>query len=152
MVTASNKIRGVIVTADGLDLTPLFNVLDEVVPSEFWVLGNEIGDRYLFEPQPDFIIAVLTPNSEGDASSVLQGFTNLDVILRTGRSAERRIPTLVLVPPSMPVLSPAAGATFVSTPLSDKQALKLHLWGLLCSYFGRERSYCTRHTEGTRMY
>lgn len=128
MVAALSQIRGAIVTAGGLDLTPLFEVLGEVVPGEFWVLGNEIGDRYLFEPQPDCIISVLAPNSEGDAASGMQGFTNLDVIMRAGRSAERQVPTLVLVPPSVPVPSPAAGATFVSCPLSDKQALKLHLW------------------------
>jgi len=63
----------------------------------------------------------------------------LDVILRAGRSAERRIPTLVLIPPPMPLPAPAADAMFVSCPLSDKEALKLHLWAFFAPILAAER-------------
>ena len=84
MVTVSSQIRGTVVAAGGLDLTPLFDVLDEVAAGRFWVLGNEIGDPYLFDPQPDYVISVLaTPNND-DTTSGRQGFSNLGALFRTG--------------------------------------------------------------------
>lgn len=121
--------RGSIITVAGTDLRDLFTVFGRLGRWEFSVTVNEIGDLHLFQPIPDFVVGVLA-DSEGidDSEPSVVGFDNLDVMLRVGRAVERRIPTLVLVPPSIAMPSPTAGVVFAQCDLHDLAALEVHLW------------------------
>ena len=116
-------MRATVVTASGLDLRTLIDVLRRVGIQDVSVFANAIGDSSLFEPLPDFVVGVLSP----DASDPQQGLTNLDVMLRIGRSAEHKIPTLLIVPPPLLALSPTVDVRIAYCPTDNDEALTTHI-------------------------
>ena len=121
-------VRASIVTAGGGGLGILFDVLGELGVRDIWVLGNSIGDRYLFDPSPDMAIGVLNPRSVESSEEPSEGLSNLDVMLRIGRAAERGVPAIVIVPPPLATPSPADGVAFALCPVDHQSALSTHLW------------------------
>jgi hypothetical protein len=116
-------VRATVVTASGVDLRILIDALRRVDTQDISVFTNSIGDSSLFEPSPDFVVGVLSPV----ANDPQQGLTNLDVMLRIGRSAEKQIPTLLIVPPPLLALSPMADVAIAYCPTDNEAALTLHI-------------------------
>jgi hypothetical protein len=104
------------------------DALGEMGISEMWVLANAIGDRYLFDPLPDMVIGILNPQAEVGSEVSSEGLSNLDVMLRVGRSAERGVPTILIIPPPLTAPSLASGVVFALCPPDNGAALRLHLW------------------------
>jgi Restriction endonuclease len=123
-------VRAAVVRAGGVVLAPLINALGQVGAQDVFVLANAIGDSNLFDPVPDFVVGVLSPLA-GESQG--QGLTNLDVILRVGRSVERDLPTLLIVPPPLPALAPTAGLAFAYCPTDSDAALYFHLSALVAT-------------------
>lgn len=121
-------MRASVATAGGVGLGVLFDVLGELGVSDIWVLGIPIGDRYLLDPFPDMVIGVLNPRPEESNEEPSKGLSNLDVMLRIGRAAERGVPAIVIVPPPLAVPSPAEGVVFAPCPVDHQSALSTHLW------------------------
>jgi hypothetical protein len=127
-------VRASIATAGSVGLGVLFDVLGELGVSDIWVLGNPIGDRYLFDPSPDMMIGVLNPGPEERNEKPSKGLSNFDVMLRIGRAAERGVPAIVIVPPPLAVPSPAEGVVFAPCPADHQSALSTHLWAFTTAY------------------
>ncbi len=123
-------MRATIITAGGLVLKPLIEALGRAGVHEAAVFANAIGDAYMFEPPPDFVVAVLSPLSR---ESQEQGMTNLDVMLRVGRSVERKLPTLLIVPPPLTPLAATVGVSFAHCPIDHDAALDFHLSALIAT-------------------
>jgi hypothetical protein len=123
-------VRAAVVRAGGVVLESLINALGRVGTQDVFVLANAIGDSNLFDPIPDFVVGVLSPLA-GEFQG--QGLTNLDVMLRIGRSVERELPTLLIVPPPLPALAPTAGLAFAYCPISGDAALYFHLSALVAT-------------------
>lgn len=130
-------MRASIVTPAGVALGTLFDVLGEQGVREVWVLGNSIGDRYLFDPVPDMIIGILDPQVESSGQERPDGLSNLDVMLRVGRAAGREIPVLVIVPPPLAIPSPTDGVVFAPCPV-DHPALSNHVWAFMSAVRSRQ--------------
>lgn len=126
-------MRASVATAGGTGLGVLFDVLEGLGVSDIWVLGNPIGDRYLFDPSPDMVIGVLNPRPEERNEESSKGLSNLDVMLRIGRAAERGVPAIVIVPPPLAIPSPAEGVVFAPCPV-DQSALSTHLWAFTTAF------------------
>jgi hypothetical protein len=125
---------GAVVTAGGVNLHTFYEALGGIGSFEVWALPNEVGDRYLFTQTNSFIIGILREESISvDAGEPVRGFSNLDVMLRIGRAAERQLPALVLVPPSVKLPAPTAGVVFASCRVDDPAVLHIHLWGFFAA-------------------
>lgn len=133
-------MRASVVSARGEGLGALLDVLDELGVSDIRVLSNSIGDRYLFNPFPDMAIGVLNPESLEGPGQPLGGLSNLDVMLRIGRAAERGVPTIVIVPPPLAMPSPADGVAFAQCPVGHQPALWTHLWAFTATLGSRKDS------------
>jgi hypothetical protein len=127
-------MRASVANAGGAGLSVLFDVLRELGVSDIWVLGNSIGDRYLFDPSPDMVIGVLNPRSEESNEEPSKGLSNLDVMLRIGRAAERGVPAIIIVPPPLAIPSPAEGVVFAPCPVDHQSALSTHLWAFTTAF------------------
>ena len=132
-------MRASVATAGGAGLGVLFDVLGELGVSDIWVLGNPIGDRYLFDPSPDMVIGVLNPRPEERNEEPSKGLTNLDVMLRIGRAAERGVPAIVIVPPPLAIPSPAESVVFAPCPVDHHSALSTHLWAFTATFGSKNR-------------
>lgn len=121
-------MRATVVSAAGLDLTALTGTFGSAGITEAWVLGNDAGDRMLFDPMPDLLICVLDPRITERVDPSPQGFTNLDVMIRAGQAAERGVPTLIIAPPPLSLSALVASATVAYCPLDREQALADHVW------------------------
>ena len=126
-------VRATVVTASGVDLRTLVDALRRVGTQDISVFANSIGDSSLFEPLPDFVVGVLSPV----ASDPQQGLTNLDVMLRIGRSTEQKIPTLLIVPPPLLALSPMADVAIAYCPTDNEAALTLHISAIVATASSR---------------
>lgn len=126
-------MRATVVTAAGLDLTVLVATFRPAGITEAWVLGNDGGDRMLFDPAPDLVICVLDPGGPERADGSPLGFTNLDVMIRAGQAAERGVPTLIIAPPPLMLSAPVAGADVAYCPLDREHALADHVWAFVQS-------------------
>lgn len=133
-----SAVRASLVRPAGVALGTLFDVLGEQGVHELWVLGNSIGDRYLFDPVPDMVIGVLNPQPEATGQERPDGLSNLDVMLRMGRAAERGIPALVIVPPPLAVPSSTDGIAFAACPVDHHSALSTHLWAFTTAIISRQ--------------
>lgn len=127
-------MRASVANAGGAGLGVLFDVLRELGVSDIWVLGNSIGDRYLFDPSPDMVIGVLNPRPEERNEEPSKGLSNLDVMLRIGRAAERGVPAIIIVPPPLAIPSPAEGVVFAPCPVDHQSALSTHLWAFTTAF------------------
>lgn len=121
-------MRASVVTARGIAAGPLADVLGEVGVTEVWVVGNAIGDRYIFDPAPDFVVGMLNTQPQEVGASRPEGLSNLDVMFRIGRSVGQGIPALLIIPPPLTVPSWAQGVVLVQCPTDNRGALRLHLW------------------------
>lgn len=150
-------MRASIVTAGGTGLGVLFDVLEDLGVSDIWVLGNPIGDRYLFEPSPDMVVGVLNPRPVEGSEDPSKGLSNLDVMLRIGRAAEREVPAIVIVPPPLMIPSPAEGVVLAPCPADHQSALSTHLWafttalGTLKDRSSKESNEETPHVDSARI-
>ena len=126
-------MRATVISASGVVLKTLIDALGRAGTQDVFVMANAIGDSFIFEPFPDFVVGVLSPVA-GDAQ---QGLTNLDVMLRIGRSAEQKIPTLLIVPPPFPHLSPMAGVAFAYCPTDNEAALTFHVSAIVATAAAR---------------
>ena len=147
-------MRASVATAGGAGLGVLFDTLGELGVSDIWVLGNPIGDRYLFDPSPNMVIGVLNPHTEGISEEPSKGLSNLDVMLRIGRAAERGIPAIVIVPPPLTVPSPAEGVILAPCPVDHPSALSTHLWAFTTSIktFGPPKERPSREPDRESTY
>lgn len=126
--TTLTPVRASVVSAGGERLGALLDVLGELGVGNIWVLSNSVGDRYFFDPFPDMAIGVLNPESAECAGDPPEGLSNLDVMLRIGRAAERGVPAIVIVPPPLAMPAPADGVAFAPCPVGHQSALWTHLW------------------------
>ena len=150
-------MRASVATAGGAGLGVLFDVLGELGVSDIWVLGNPIGDRYLFDPSPDMVIGVLNPRSEDINEESSKGLSNLDVMLRIGRAAERGVPAIVIVPPPLAIPSPTEGVVFAPCPVDHQSALSTHLWAFTTAFGSsknrppKELDHAPPHLDSARI-
>jgi hypothetical protein len=150
-------VRASVATAEGAGLGVLFDVLEELGVSDIWVLGNPIGDRYLFDPSPDMVIGVLNPRSEDINEEPSKGLSNLDVMLRIGRAAERGLPAIVIVPPPLAIPSPTEGVVFAACPVDHQSALSTHLWAFTTAFGSsknrppKEPDHAPPHVDSARI-
>jgi hypothetical protein len=150
-------VRASVATAGGAGLGVLFDVLGELGVSDIWVLGNPIGDRYLFDPSPDMVIGVLNPRSEDINEESSKGLSNLDVMLRIGRAAERGVPAIVIVPPPLAIPSPTEGVVFAPCPVDHQSALSTHLWAFTTAFGSsknrppKELDHAPPHLDSARI-
>jgi Restriction endonuclease len=144
-------MRATVISASGVILKTLIDSLGRAGTQEVSVIANAIGDSYLFEPAPDFVVGVLSPL----AMDPQQGLTNLDVMLRIGRSAERNIPTLLIVPPPLSMLSPVAGVAVAHCPTDNEAALALHVSTIVAIATNRReitREQAPRSSDKSDLY
>lgn len=137
-------VRATIIGAAGLVLGPLIDVLGRAGVSEVFVLASAIGDSHLFEPTPDIVVGVLNPLA---GESPGQGLTNLDVMLRAGRSAERNLPTLLIIPPPIASLSPSASVAFAYCAVNNTAALDFHISAFVATASAEGREYASASPE-----
>lgn len=124
-------MRASVVAAGGPDLRVLFKALEDIGTRDWWVLRSAIGDRFMFDPVPDFVVGVLSPTQFERTDPAPEGLTNLDVMLRVGRAVERGLPTLIIAPPPLIINSPVQGATVAHCPLDVEDVLQNHLWAFM---------------------
>ena len=122
-------VRASVVTASGVNLKTLVDVLGRAGVQDVSVFANAIGDAFLFEPRPDFVIGVLSPV----ARDPQQGLTNLDVMLRIGRAVQQELPTLLIIPPPLLNVSPMAGVAVAYCPIDHETALTLHISAIIAT-------------------
>lgn len=116
-----------IVVAGGTNVESLCDLLYEVGVNEAWVLNGDIGDRYIFDPAPDFLVGVLSNVDLTDMCST-KSFSNSDVLLRMGLAAGRGIPGFLIAPLSIHATSPDPIITVVQCNLDSHEALADHIW------------------------
>jgi Restriction endonuclease len=126
-------MRATLISASGVVLKTLMDVLEQHNTEELLVARNTIGDSFLFEPTPDFVVGVLSST----ARDTNQGLTNLDVMFRIGRSVEREIPTLLIVPPPLQINSPIAGVAIARCPTDNAGALTIHVSTIIATATAR---------------
>jgi len=116
-------MHATVVTAAGLNLKPLFETFRGAGITDAWVLGNDAGDRMMFDPQPDLVICVLDPDITARTDPSPGGFTNLDVMIRAGQAAGRGVPTLIIAPPPLDLSSPVTSAVVAECSLDKPETL-----------------------------
>ncbi|MFC8256969.1 hypothetical protein ACFUNF_04790 [Streptomyces sp. NPDC057291] len=105
----------------------LLGVLRELNIEDVWVLHNDLGDRFMLDPVPDFVVGVLT-DDENSPRSKNKTFTNGEVSLRLGLAAGRGVPALAIVPPTAKMRSPDPLIMVAACDVHVRQALADHLW------------------------
>lgn len=125
-----------VVAAGDLDLEPVAEALAAAGIQEGVVLQNGLGDSSIFNPVPDAVVGVLSP-TRSETHEVGRGFTNLDVMLRIGQAAERRLPTLLIAPPPLVLTSLIPGVTLAPCDLDASQALNEHCWAFAATIGAR---------------
>ncbi len=122
-------VHATVISATGVVLKTLIDVLQRAGARKISVFANAIGDSFVFDPRPDFVVGVLSPT----ARDPQQGLTNLDVMLRIGRSVEQHIPTLLIVPPPLLAVSPMPGVAIAYCPTDHEEALTLHVSAIVAT-------------------
>lgn len=125
-------MRVSLLVAGEVNKGPLLRVLHELNIDDVWVLHNDLGDRFMLDPAPDFVVGVLS-DRDSDAKAVQnKTFTNGEVALRLGLAAGKGVPTLVIASPSTQMRSPDPLITVVRCPIK-RDALVGHLWAFTTS-------------------
>jgi hypothetical protein len=112
---------------------------------EAWVHTADLGEPPFGGESPDFVIAVLAPDSPANATPLpsagpgVSPFTNLDVAIRGGRTSGQGFPVLLIVPPPLPRPSDLSGVVVAPCPLDDFDALRLHLWAFVSTLPARSQ-------------
>lgn len=130
-----------VVAAGTVDLSTVLAVLEHVGFDEWVVANNPVGDTQIFTPRPLVVVGVLETGHDRTLPS--EGFSNLDVMLRLGRSVEQGIPTLIIAPPQGAPFHPPKNMFVARCPANNEEALSLYLWS-----FARALGV-TRTTEPT---
>lgn len=126
-------MRVALLVAGEADAGLLRGVLRELNIDDVWVLHNDLGDRFILDPVPDFVVGVLTAD-DGSPQSRSTAFTNAEVSLRLGFAAGRGVPTLAIVPPTTEIRSPDPLITVVACDMHARQALVDHLWAFTATF------------------
>ncbi|MFD4955253.1 hypothetical protein [Streptomyces sp. NPDC058451] len=108
-------------------MRPLLDVLRALNVEDAWVLHNDLGDRFMLEPVPDFVVGVLA-GDDSDRWDKPKGFTDGEVTLRLGLAAGRGVPALIIAPPSIEMRTPDPLITVVACEVDSRQALADHIW------------------------
>ncbi|WP_369221535.1 hypothetical protein AB5J52_06775 [Streptomyces sp. R39] len=120
-------MRASIVIAGQTEVQHLTRVLRGLDVDDVWVLHNDLGDRYILDPVPDFVVGVLSDDDLSGGTSP-KPFSNNDVALRVGLAAGRGVPALVIAPPPIQAASPDPLITVVACEVDAHQALTDHIW------------------------
>ena len=126
-------MRATVVAAAGLDLTELIDAIGAAGVADAWVVGNDAGDRLMYDPMPDLIVCALDPAAADRIDPSPRGFTNLDVMVRAGQAAGRGLPTLIIAPPPLILSAPIPGTDLAYCPLDQGGALRDHVWAFVQS-------------------
>jgi len=138
-------VHALILSVAGLDLQVLASAAVDAGVDEAWIHTADLGEPPFGGESPDFVIAVLTPNSSANATSLpspgsgAPSFTNLDVAIRAGRTSGQGYPVLLIVPPPLPRPSDLSGVVVAPCPLDDFDALRLHLWAFISTLPARSQ-------------
>lgn len=115
-----------VVAAGTVDLSTVLAVLEHVGFDEWVVANNPVADTQIFTPRPLVVVGVLEYGHDRTLPS--EGFSNLDVMLRLGRSVEQGIPTLLIAPPQGAQFHPPKDIFVARCPTNNEEALSLYLW------------------------
>jgi hypothetical protein len=135
----------IIVAAANADTDTLMEVLQQAGVDEAWIVGNHASDTLLDDFSPDMVIGVLQP----ELPPIMHGvelqrggraprLSNLDVMLRVGRSIGRSCQALVIAPPPLQPPAPTALLFVATCPADDRKSLELHVWAFISGISNRQ--------------
>jgi hypothetical protein len=129
-------MRALVLSAAGLNLQTLISTFGGLGIEDALVISNNVGDSITQDPAPDLVIGVLDPSvAQPDLGNPIgpgtSQFANIDVAVRAGSAAGRRLPVLLVVPPPLPRPADLPGVIVAPCPLDDFDALRLHLWAFV---------------------